>query len=214
MVHIDQSESNCVVIAEMASSQRGALPPSFRCPISSEIMLDPVIVVGSSQTAGRDSVVRWFSIGHTRCPVSNVELQSPFMIPNHALTTAIQEWRASRGKEIPTAFICPLSGQPMSDPVTIMESRQTISRASALKWTKSGNLRCPVTGKLLYNCTYIPNYAVKSAFEEWQGILEGRNDDTSPVCDTVEDVLQVDADPNMSYSALFITPGIPTSQSA
>lgn len=190
LLHGHISDGECAVVVEMAGHTED-IPPSFMCPITAEVMTDPVIVVGSSQTAERAAVSQWFSLGKTKCPISNVQLQSNRFISNHALATAIQEWWASQGKKIPTAFICPLSGQPLSDPVILIGSEQTISRASSIPLVESGHRWSPVAQIFMQKKDYLRNFAVKWAFEEWQEILKGRIVDTSSACGDTEDVFKV-----------------------
>ncbi|KAL6659484.1 hypothetical protein ACP70R_003524 [Stipagrostis hirtigluma subsp. patula] len=66
-----------------------AWPDDFRCPISLEVMTDPVILP-SGHTFERGSIQRWLDGGHLTCPVTNLPLPpSPPLIPNHALRRLI-----------------------------------------------------------------------------------------------------------------------------
>uniref|UniRef100_A0A0D9X485 U-box domain-containing protein n=1 Tax=Leersia perrieri TaxID=77586 RepID=A0A0D9X485_9ORYZ len=66
-----------------------ALSDDFRCPISLEVMTDPVILP-SGHTFERRSIQRWLDGGHLTCPVTNLPLPpSPPLIPNHALRRLI-----------------------------------------------------------------------------------------------------------------------------
>ncbi|GJN12485.1 hypothetical protein PR202_ga30765 [Eleusine coracana subsp. coracana] len=66
-----------------------AWPDDFRCPISLEVMTDPVILP-SGHTFERRSIQRWLDGGHLTCPVTNLPLPpSPSLIPNHALRRLI-----------------------------------------------------------------------------------------------------------------------------
>lgn len=64
-------------------------PDDFRCPISLQVMTDPVIVA-SGHTFDRASIQRWLESGHRTCPVTMLPLppHSP-LIPNHALRSLI-----------------------------------------------------------------------------------------------------------------------------
>ncbi|KAL4577989.1 hypothetical protein LXL04_014104 [Taraxacum kok-saghyz] len=46
--------------------------------------------------------------------------------------------------EIPSMFICPISLEPMEDPVTLCTS-QTYERSNILKWFANGHFTCPTT---------------------------------------------------------------------
>ncbi|KAL2475507.1 U-box domain-containing protein 8 [Abeliophyllum distichum] len=68
------------------------LPDDFKCPISLEIMSDPVIL-SSGHTFDRASIQRWLDSGHRTCPVSKLPLpEPPTLIPNHALRSLISNY--------------------------------------------------------------------------------------------------------------------------
>ncbi|WOL15521.1 U-box domain-containing protein 26 [Canna indica] len=67
------------------------IPYHFRCPISLELMRDPVTVC-TGQTYDRSSIESWVATGNTTCPVTRVPLTDFTLIPNHTLRRLIQEW--------------------------------------------------------------------------------------------------------------------------
>lgn len=68
------------------------LPDDFKCPISLEIMSDPVIL-SSGHTFDRASIQRWIDAGHRTCPVTKLPLpDNPSLIPNHALRSLISNY--------------------------------------------------------------------------------------------------------------------------
>ncbi|KAG9444052.1 hypothetical protein H6P81_015392 [Aristolochia fimbriata] len=81
------------------------IPYHFRCPISLELMSDPV-TVATGQTYDRASIESWVATGNTTCPVTRAPLNDFTLIPNHNLRRLIQDWcvaNKSRGVErIPT----------------------------------------------------------------------------------------------------------------
>lgn len=81
------------------------IPFHFRCPISLELMTDPVIL-GTGQTYDRSSIEKWLASDNMTCPVTMQKLDDFSLIPNHTLRRLIQEWcvaNRSRGVErIPT----------------------------------------------------------------------------------------------------------------
>ncbi|KAF7818859.1 E3 ubiquitin-protein ligase PUB23-like [Senna tora] len=82
------------------------VPPFFLCPISLEIMKDP-ITVSTGITYDRHSIERWlFSANNTTCPVTKQPLSLSQLTPNHTLRRLIQSWctlNASHGiQRIPT----------------------------------------------------------------------------------------------------------------
>ncbi|XVF45120.1 hypothetical protein PTKIN_Ptkin02bG0180200 [Pterospermum kingtungense] len=67
------------------------VPYHFRCPISLELMRDPV-TVSTGQTYDRTSIESWVATGNTTCPVSRASLSDFTLIPNHTLRRLIQDW--------------------------------------------------------------------------------------------------------------------------
>lgn len=81
------------------------IPHHFRCPISLELMRDPV-TIATGQTFDRSSIESWFALSNPTCPVTRSPLSDPTLIPNHTLRRLIQQWcvaHRSHGVErIPT----------------------------------------------------------------------------------------------------------------
>ncbi|KAM7505056.1 hypothetical protein LguiB_003960 [Lonicera macranthoides] len=82
------------------------IPQFFLCPISLEIMKDPVIL-STGITYDRNSIEKWiFSLENNFCPLTKQVLLDLELIPNHTLRRLIQSWctlNASYGVErIPT----------------------------------------------------------------------------------------------------------------
>ncbi|XP_010555859.1 PREDICTED: U-box domain-containing protein 3 [Tarenaya hassleriana] len=74
---------------EVASSV--PVPPYFRCPLSMELMLDPVIVA-SGQTYDRTSIQKWLDSGLTVCPRTRKILTHNELIPNYTVKAMIASW--------------------------------------------------------------------------------------------------------------------------
>ncbi|CAL9205606.1 unnamed protein product [Musa hybrid cultivar] len=83
------------------------VPQYFTCPISLQIMKDPVTTI-TGITYDRESIERWLLVDdHPMCPVTKQPLpRDSDLTPNHTLRRLIQAWcvvNASRGVErIPT----------------------------------------------------------------------------------------------------------------
>lgn len=67
------------------------IPHEFLCPITLEIMIDPVIVA-TGQTYERESIQQWLDSGHRTCPKSGQELTHLSLAPNFALRNLIRQW--------------------------------------------------------------------------------------------------------------------------
>ncbi|PON96791.1 Coatomer beta subunit [Trema orientale] len=84
------------------------IPNHFLCPISLDLMRDPV-TLSSGITYDRESIETWLESGNFTCPVTNQILRSFDQIPNHSLRKMIQEWGIENQKygfqRIPTPRI-------------------------------------------------------------------------------------------------------------
>ncbi|PKA56851.1 U-box domain-containing protein 17 [Apostasia shenzhenica] len=72
------------------------IPKDFCCPISLDLMRDPVIT-SSGQTYDRSSINQWLEEGHFTCPNSGQTLSHTGLIPNRALRSLIAHWCAVQG---------------------------------------------------------------------------------------------------------------------
>nr|KJB68597.1 hypothetical protein B456_010G253700 [Gossypium raimondii] len=87
-------------------------PDDFKCPISLEIMSDPVIL-SSGHTFDRVSIQRWLDSGHRTCPITKLPLpEHPWLIPNHALRSLISNY----------TLVSPSKSQPCSQPQTLVSA--------------------------------------------------------------------------------------------
>lgn len=87
-----------------ASSDRNhkapVIPDDFRCPISLELMKDPVIV-STGQTYERSCIEKWLEAGHGTCPKTQQTLTSTVVTPNYVLRSLIAQWCEANGVEPP-----------------------------------------------------------------------------------------------------------------
>ncbi|KAG5010515.1 hypothetical protein AAZX31_07G173600 [Glycine max] len=98
------------------------LPDHFKCPISLEIMSDPVIL-SSGHTFDRSSIQRWLDAGHRTCPITKLPLPDhPALIPNHALRSLISNY----------AFLSPLH-HTVSQPEALISTLASNSSSSDSK---------------------------------------------------------------------------------
>ncbi|KAF2314695.1 hypothetical protein GH714_030059 [Hevea brasiliensis] len=65
-------------------------PEDFRCPISLELMLDPV-TVSTGQTYDRSSIEKWFKAGNMICPKTGERLKNTELVPNTTFRKFIQQ---------------------------------------------------------------------------------------------------------------------------
>uniref|UniRef100_A0A453C9X1 RING-type E3 ubiquitin transferase n=4 Tax=Aegilops tauschii TaxID=37682 RepID=A0A453C9X1_AEGTS len=79
------------------------LPPEeLRCPISLQLMYDPV-VIASGQTYERACIEKWFNSGNTTCPKTRKELPQLSVTPNYCIKGLITSWCEQNGVPVPSA---------------------------------------------------------------------------------------------------------------
>ncbi|KAK9026161.1 hypothetical protein V6N11_039007 [Hibiscus sabdariffa] len=81
-------------------SQSLVIPNEFLCPITLEIMRDPVIVA-SGQTFERESIQKWFDSNHRTCPKTRQTLAHLSVAPNYALKNLITQWCEKNNFHLP-----------------------------------------------------------------------------------------------------------------
>ncbi|KHN29326.1 U-box domain-containing protein 15 [Glycine soja] len=79
------------------------IPHEFLCPITLEIMTDPVIVT-SGQTYERESIEKWFQSNHNTCPKTRQPLEHLSLAPNCALKSLIEEWCENNNFKLPKKY--------------------------------------------------------------------------------------------------------------
>ncbi|XP_009336148.2 LOW QUALITY PROTEIN: U-box domain-containing protein 3 [Pyrus x bretschneideri] len=80
-----------VKIEHLETASGVPIPSYFRCPLSSELMLDPVIVA-SGQTYERSSIQKWIDHGLTICPKTRQRLSHTNLLPNYTVKAMIESW--------------------------------------------------------------------------------------------------------------------------
>ncbi|CAF2251735.1 unnamed protein product [Brassica napus] len=80
------------------------VPKDFVCPISLDLMSDPVII-STGQTYDRTSIARWIEEGHCTCPKTGQMLMDSRIVPNRALKNLIVQWCAASGVSYESEFV-------------------------------------------------------------------------------------------------------------
>ncbi|PQQ01803.1 U-box domain-containing protein 14 [Prunus yedoensis var. nudiflora] len=93
---VDNSERD----KSMIKHRSPVIPDDFRCPISLELMKDPVIV-STGQTYERSCIQKWLDAGHKTCPKTQQTLLHTAITPNYVLKSLIALWCESNGVEVP-----------------------------------------------------------------------------------------------------------------
>ncbi|CAN8243788.1 unnamed protein product, partial [Cochlearia groenlandica] len=88
-------------VNSVKSGQMPVPPEELRCPISLQLMCDPVIIA-SGQTYERVCIEKWFSDGHNTCPKTQQQLPHLSLTPNNCVKGLIASWCEQSGIQIPT----------------------------------------------------------------------------------------------------------------
>ncbi|XP_051116187.1 U-box domain-containing protein 45-like isoform X2 [Andrographis paniculata] len=82
------------------SDQMPIPPEELRCPISLQLMYDPVIIA-SGQTYERVCIEKWFGDGHSTCPKTQQQLPHRFLTTNFCVKGLVASWCEQNGIPIP-----------------------------------------------------------------------------------------------------------------
>ncbi|KAF6171989.1 hypothetical protein GIB67_029407 [Kingdonia uniflora] len=87
-------------VSSNSSSISPVIPDDFRCPISLELIKDPVIV-STGQTYERVCIEKWLEQGHSTCPKTQQTLPNTTLTPNYVLRSLIAQWCEANGVDPP-----------------------------------------------------------------------------------------------------------------
>lgn len=96
-----KSESEAV-----RGNSKKKVPSEYCCPLSLQIMVDPVIVA-SGKTFDRVFIEKWIEQGNQSCPVTKQRFSHTSLIPNYALKSSILSWCKSNGHVLPKSMKLP-----------------------------------------------------------------------------------------------------------
>ncbi|XP_073143730.1 U-box domain-containing protein 17-like [Henckelia pumila] len=91
----NKQTKKCLISKEISETFT-SIPKDFCCPISLEMMTDPV-VVSTGQTYDRESISRWMEEGHCTCPKTGQMLVHTRLVPNRTLRNLILLWCMGKG---------------------------------------------------------------------------------------------------------------------
>ncbi|KAK4747170.1 hypothetical protein SAY87_026207 [Trapa incisa] len=74
-------------------------PEEFRCPLSKEMMRDPVIV-STGQTYDRVSIQKWLMAGNRTCPQTQQVLSDTVLTPNNLVRQMVSKWCRTQGIQL------------------------------------------------------------------------------------------------------------------
>lgn len=169
---------------EIVSNMELSIPNHYRCPISLELMKDPV-TLSTGITYDRASIETWIEAGNRTCPITNQVLKTLEPIPNHTLRKMIQDWcvdNSSYGIErIPTPRI-PVSSHEISEILSRLVAAQQredargcqeiIAKIIALAKESERNKRCILENETIGVLASSFEAFSKSSFDHNVGVLE------------------------------------------
>ncbi|KAK1415820.1 hypothetical protein QVD17_31608 [Tagetes erecta] len=135
-------------------------PEELRCPISLQLMYDPVIIA-SGQTYERICIEKWFSDGHNTCPKTQQQLAHLGLTPNYCVKGLVTSWCEQNGVMVP-------DGPPESLDLNYWRLSLSESESVNSKPVENGGL-----------CKYMGMKVAPLPFEESNVIqeVEGGDDD-------------------------------------
>ncbi|KAK1267651.1 U-box domain-containing protein 33 [Acorus gramineus] len=83
----------------LAVGDSGCVPSYFMCPIFQEIMRDPHIAA-DGYTYEAEALKGWLESGNETSPMTSLKLSHQQLVPNHALRSAIEEWRRQQQQQL------------------------------------------------------------------------------------------------------------------
>ncbi|XP_021273663.1 U-box domain-containing protein 9 [Herrania umbratica] len=93
-------QSTATTTSSLKFHEAVSCPEEFRCPLSKELMTDPIILA-SGQTYDRPFIQKWLNAGNRTCPRTQQVLSHAALTPNHLIREMISQWCKSQGIELP-----------------------------------------------------------------------------------------------------------------
>ncbi|KAL3676103.1 hypothetical protein R1sor_026051 [Riccia sorocarpa] len=109
---------------------------SFICPITRQLMRDPVTLVEAGFTYEREAILEWFDRGHRTCPDTGKELESLEVVPNMRLAQAIAEFVEHASRQCLTRAI-----ERMQESEDAAEVEDAVEVMKSLSETNPNNKR-------------------------------------------------------------------------
>ncbi|PWA90727.1 RING/U-box superfamily protein with ARM repeat domain-containing protein [Artemisia annua] len=151
MIALVTHMNDCLVEAKQSQSNNPVpIPADFCCPLSLELMTDPVIVA-SGQTYERTYIRKWLDLGLTVCPKTMQTLAHTNLIPNYTVKALIANWCESNNIKLP-------------DPVKTMSLNQPKSPDSA--WVTGSPVKSLISSSGVHQEGTSPVHHVQSSSED------------------------------------------------
>ncbi|KAF5752857.1 hypothetical protein HS088_TW01G00775 [Tripterygium wilfordii] len=112
---VTRMHDRLVTIKQSQSCSPVPIPADFCCPLSLELMTDPVILA-SGQTYERAFIKNWIDLGLTVCPKTWQTLAHTNLIPNYTVKALIANWCESNNVKLPD----PLKSMSLTQPSPLL----------------------------------------------------------------------------------------------
>ncbi|XP_062217532.1 E3 ubiquitin-protein ligase PUB23-like [Phragmites australis] len=140
----------------------------FLCPISMELMDDPV-TVSTGVTYDRRSIERWiFAYGRATCPATMQSLANLDLTPNHTLKRVIDSWldRATPSTSPSTSSLSSPAHELATPQSRMLEGERLRSALANLgdtpfKVTALKNMRTSMAGDLVMQCEFVSSGGIQ-----------------------------------------------------
>ncbi|XP_024983350.1 U-box domain-containing protein 15-like [Cynara cardunculus var. scolymus] len=135
------------------------IPYEFLCPITLEIMRDPVIIA-TGQTYERASIQQWLDSDHGTCPKTGLSLTHTTLAPNVALRNLILQWCESNNYQLPKKEPTPPPKNDRGDKILTLiqelSSSQLLVQRKAVTKIRMLSRECPENRVLIAEKGGIP----------------------------------------------------------
>ncbi|XVE87041.1 hypothetical protein DITRI_Ditri18aG0084000 [Diplodiscus trichospermus] len=112
---VTRMHDRLVLIKQSETSSPVPIPTDFCCPLSLELMTDPVIVA-SGQTYEKAFIKQWIDLGLTVCPKTRQTLAHTNLIPNYTVKALIANWCESNNVKLPD----PMKSMSLNQPYPLL----------------------------------------------------------------------------------------------
>ncbi|WCJ31338.1 U-box domain-containing protein 4 [Euphorbia peplus] len=126
---VTRMHDRLVLLKQSQTSSPVPIPADFCCPLSLELMTDPVIV-SSGQTYEKAFIKNWIDLGLTVCPKTRQTLAHTNLIPNYTVKALIANWCESNNVKLPDPVKSIGLSQPHSSRNQPMSPESTRSTGS------------------------------------------------------------------------------------
>ncbi len=94
-------ETSATVSSPPASETDRTVPAAFLCPLTLDIMREPVMD-RNGHTYEKRAILEWLERGNEACPLTRNRMRMSDLVPNSSLQRRIQDWRREQGEDLCT----------------------------------------------------------------------------------------------------------------